>query len=143
MPASVFRYTLSKVVDHLVQIFCSPDEISSRPAVLRLLSEVIEAANHSSVPASENDVGPPLMQFKDEVIGVVTAGLKNVTTVLAALDCIKGLLKAEDMLSDEEVAFVVHSINDVLRGDPGELGDARFASSCNLTSQLLTIRHVV
>jgi DNA repair/transcription protein MET18/MMS19 len=90
------------------------------------LSDVIEAANQSPLNTSEKDTSSPLLQFKDEVLGVVMAGLKNASTVRPASGGIKGLLKAEDLLTDEELAFVVHSVNAVLQGDPEEWGDSRF-----------------
>jgi DNA repair/transcription protein MET18/MMS19 len=129
----VLKYTLSQVVPHFIKLFLSPDEVLNRAPVLAFLSEVIDVANRSSTNASD-DLVPPLMQFKDEVIGVVTAGLKHPATIQPALGCIKSLLKAEDLLTDEELSFVVLNVRDVLLGDPEELGDVRYYINLHTTS---------
>jgi DNA repair/transcription protein MET18/MMS19 len=61
------------------------------------------------------DVDKPLDLFKDEILGIFTAGLKieGASPALLGLD---SMVKISGLLSDEELGFVVHSINELLIG---------------------------
>ncbi|TFK39917.1 Dos2-interacting transcription regulator of RNA-Pol-II-domain-containing protein [Crucibulum laeve] len=115
---SVSRYTLSQAVPHLVKLFLNPDEILSRPAILVLLSDFIVAARDSFTRGSVMDNSEPLLlPYKDEVLGVFLVGLKNSSSRIQALEGLSGLIGTPRLLSDEEVGFVVHNINEVMAED--------------------------
>ncbi|EMD39279.1 hypothetical protein CERSUDRAFT_82017 [Gelatoporia subvermispora B] len=121
---SVARFTLSRVVPHLVKLFHNPDEAPTRAPTLRLLADFISAARDSTsqdpeVLPDEGDV--PLAPVKDEVLGVLTVGLKTPSTAPPALDGLKALVTTRGLLSDEEVGFVVHNVNELLQKE-GEDG---------------------
>jgi DNA repair/transcription protein MET18/MMS19 len=123
----VSQYTISKTVPHLLKLYKSPEEAPNRPPVLILLSDVVSAARDStSVDKSvDEDTELPLAPFKDEILGVVASGLKNSTTVRPSLNCIKCLITTKGLLTDEELGFVVHSVSEIIRGDPEESENAR------------------
>lgn len=62
----------------------------------------------------------PLLPYKDEVLGVLTVGLSTQSTCCHALDGLKGLVTTHGLLTDEEVGFVVHKVNELLSGEEDE-----------------------
>lgn len=137
--ASVAKYTISQAVPHLVKLFLNPDEAGNRAPILTLLSDFITAARDSlsklpPLPAQvEDDIEteltvPPLMPYKDEVLGVLTVGLKAVSSRRSALAGLQGMVTTENLLTDEELSFAVHSVNEVLEANSDEVDDARCVS---------------
>ncbi|KAF9006023.1 ARM repeat-containing protein [Cyathus striatus] len=108
---SVSRYTVSQAVPHLVRLFLNPDELPNRPAVLLLLSEFVMAARNSMLI---DDAIPALFSYKDEVLGAFIVGLKNISSRQAAITGLKGMITTKSLLSDEELGFIVHNVNEVL-----------------------------
>jgi DNA repair/transcription protein MET18/MMS19 len=108
-------------------LFSNPDEISNRPATLILLSELITAVHDSTVKdshtSSESVIS--LMPFKDEVLGVVTAGLKLPASCRPALRSLKVMVTMKVLLTEEELGFIVHNINEILNADPDDIDDVR------------------
>lgn len=108
---------------HLVRLFLSPDEASTRTPILLLLSELIASARDSTTKSS-SDVDSPLLPYKDEVLGVFSVGLKLATTRNAALSGLKVLASTKQLLSDEELGFTVHNVDEIIEGDSEELYDS-------------------
>lgn len=121
--ASVSRYTLSQVVPHLNELFLKPEEISNRPPILLLLSDLINAARDSTVQNTTDKLSIPLTPYKDEVLGLVSVGLKVAASRLPALAVIRGLITMKSLLSDEELGFIVHLVNEAFQS--GEEEDFR------------------
>ncbi|KAI0372603.1 ARM repeat-containing protein [Pilatotrama ljubarskyi] len=120
---AVARFTLARAIPHLVKLFLDPDELPNRAPTLRLLSDLIEAARKSTaddpeVLPEEGDV--PLSPYKDEVLGVLTVGLKTPSSALPAIDGLKSMVRTAGLLTDEELGFVVHNVNELLQRDEGE-----------------------
>ena len=63
---------------------------------------------------------PALHPYKDEVLGVLTVGLKAPDTAHAALNGVTGMVKTIGLLSDEELGFIVHNVNEILQLDEFE-----------------------
>ena len=102
--------------------------MSNRGPTLRLLADVIIAARDSTKLEPEtlpdhDEVA--LAPYKDEVLGVFTVGLKTATIRKYALDGLKGLVTTRGLLSDEELGFVVHNVNEVLSEGGDEDEDVR------------------
>ncbi|KAH9479537.1 MMS19 nucleotide excision repair protein-like protein [Psilocybe cubensis] len=141
---SVARYTISQAVPHLVRLFLTPDEASTREPTLLLLSDLIAAARDSTKKSSLEDADPPLLPYKDEVLGVFIVGLKLITTRNAALSGLKVMATTKRLLSDEELGFIVHNVNEIIQADGEELYE-----SIEAILEVLTIisdiapRHVV
>lgn len=105
-----------------MKLFHNPDELPNRAPTLRLLADLIEAARKST--AEDPEVLPeegnvPLSPYKDEVLGVLTVGLKT-ASALPAIDGLKSMVRTGGLLTDEELGFVVHNVNDILQKDEDE-----------------------
>ena len=111
-----------------MKLFLNPDELPNRAPTLRLLADVIVAArdsmpkDHEVLPAEE-DI--PLAPYKDEVLGVLTVGLTAGSPALPALDGLKALVTTPGLLTDEELGFVVHKVNELLEDGREETEDVR------------------
>ena len=106
---------------HLVKLFHDPDEVQNRAPILRLLADLVDAVRQSeTVQASETATLAP---YKDEVLGVLTVGLKHTSGSVHALDGLKSMASTPRLLSDEELGFIVHSVNDLLSGDVTEMSE--------------------
>lgn len=90
----------------------------------------------------EGDV--PLFQYKDEVLGVLTVGLRNASSASPGLTGLKGMVTTRGLLSEEELGFIVHNINELLQSSESENADIRFDSHpCSTSSSDLLISRVV
>ena len=102
----------------------NPDELPNRAPTLRLLADLIEAARLSTTspdPEVLPDEGnTPLSPYKDEVLGVLTVGLKTPASAYPAIDALKSMVRTAGLLTDEELGFVVHNVNEVLQKDEDE-----------------------
>ncbi len=132
------KFTLAQATPHLVQLFLNPDEIQTRAATLRLLADLVDAVRQSStVTGTSEGESPALSIYKDEVLGVFTVGLKNVASCGHALDGLKAMVLTPKLLSDEELGFVVHNVNEVLAGEETQDDeDIRYEFLCVYVSLL-------
>ncbi|KIP04531.1 hypothetical protein PHLGIDRAFT_191607 [Phlebiopsis gigantea 11061_1 CR5-6] len=115
---SVSKFTLNQAVPHLIKLFLNPDEIQNRAPTLRLLADLIHAARQS--PLQDSATPPALLPYKDEVLGVLTVGLTNVSSSLNALDGLNGMVTTDNLLFDDELGFVVHNVNELFTKDVTE-----------------------
>ncbi|PPQ62900.1 hypothetical protein CVT24_006298 [Panaeolus cyanescens] len=119
---SICRFTISQAVPHLVRLFHSPDELTTRPSILLLLSEFIVAARDAQAQeGSEADIS--LLPHKDNVMAVFIIGLKSTNSRGAALIGLKALVLIKGLLSDEELGFIVHNLNEVVQEEPSEFDE--------------------
>jgi DNA repair/transcription protein MET18/MMS19 len=121
---------------HLLKLFLSPDEISNRQPTLLLLTDLINAARDSmsGVEGPEEDGMVPLMPYKDEVLGAMSAGLREIALRRTALTGIMGMITTKKLFSDEELRFIVHIVTQALQEDDGEDGDDVRSLCANLLS---------
>lgn len=107
---------------HLLKLFLSPDEISNRPPILLLLADLINAARDSmsGIEDPEEEGRTPLIPYKDEVLGAMSAGLRDIASRRSALTGIMGMVTTKYLFSDEELGFVVHIVNQALQEDDGD-----------------------
>ncbi|KAI1791817.1 ARM repeat-containing protein [Ganoderma leucocontextum] len=120
---SVARFTLARAVPHFVKLFLDPDELPNRAPTLRLLADLIEAARKSTSQDPEvlpDEGNVPLSPYKDEVLGILTVGLKAPASAYPAIDALKSMVLTGGLLTDEELGFVVHNVNEVLQKDEEE-----------------------
>ena len=121
--ASVARFVLTRAVPHFVKQFLDPDELPNRAPTLRLLADLIEAARKSTSQDPEvlpDEGNAPLSPYKDEVLGILTVGLKTPASAYPAIDALKSMVLTGGLLTDEELGFVVHNVNEVLQKDDEE-----------------------
>lgn len=133
---SVSRYTVSLAVPHFVKLFLNPDEALNRAPILYLLSDIVIAARDSMAKNISEDV--PLMPYKDEVLGVFSVGLKASSSRLPTLSGLKGLITTKTLLSDEELGFIVHNVDEIIESDT----DALEESSDEILDLLTTIASI-
>ncbi|EJF59029.1 ARM repeat-containing protein [Dichomitus squalens LYAD-421 SS1] len=120
---SVSRYTLARAVPHFVKLFLNPDELPNRAPTLRLLADLIEAARQSMSQDPEvlpDDGNVPLLPYKDEVLGILTVGLKMPASAYPAIDALKSMVLTPGLLTHEELGFIVHNVDEVLQKDEEE-----------------------
>jgi DNA repair/transcription protein MET18/MMS19 len=77
---------------------------------------VIDSARNSARQENgDTSAGEPaLMPFKDEVLGVYIVGLQSPPLRTVALSGLKGLTLTDALLTDEEIGYVVHKVNDII-----------------------------
>jgi DNA repair/transcription protein MET18/MMS19 len=109
--ASVSRYVVAKAIPHLVGLFQNKDEIANRDSVVSHLADLSEALPES--PLVVNGEGN-LTSLKDETLGVFVVGLKAFSSRRSALRGLKGMVETKGLITDEELGFIVHSVNDVI-----------------------------
>ncbi|KAK0202783.1 Dos2-interacting transcription regulator of RNA-Pol-II-domain-containing protein [Desarmillaria ectypa] len=141
---SVAHYTISKTAPHLVTLFVTLEDTASRLSDLLLLSDLIAAARDSVSNLQQSEVTEPLLlPYKDEVLGIVTTGLQTGSLRRPALACLLGMVSTKNLLTDEELGFVVHKTNEVLQGDTNENDDESDTLKLLTTITTITSHHVV
>lgn len=90
----------------------------------------------AKVPASEAE--PVLLPYKDAVLGLYIVGLKSSSQQSAALSGLKAMVLSEGLLTDEELGFIVHNVNDIVEQDQDDTEDTRLIY-LNHSSQILTL----
>ncbi|KAK0501497.1 ARM repeat-containing protein [Armillaria luteobubalina] len=141
---SVARYTISKTAPHLVTLFVTLEDTASRLSDLLLLSDLIAAARDSVSNFQQSEVPePPLLPYKDEVLGIVTTGLQTSSLRRPALACLLGMVSTKNLLTDEELGFVVHKADEVLQGDTNENDDESDTLKLLTTITTIAPHHVV
>lgn len=114
------HYTISKTVPCLIGLFRDADEITNRPATLTALETIIAAAKDVFVSDSYQeateytDEKTILNEYKDDLLGIFTIGLKTASTVPPSLKGLNTIVQIPSLLSDEELGFIVHSVNEIL-----------------------------
>lgn len=124
--ASVSKFTLSQAVPHLVKLFLNPDEVGNRGSVLSLLASLIAAARDCTGKVDGASITePPLLPYKDEVLGALIVGVKAPSLAAPAIEGLLAMVTTHNLLEDEEVGFVVQNVNEVIGGQREDLLDNR------------------
>ena len=109
-----------------MKLFLNPDEAPNRASILHLLSDIVNAARDSMAKNVSEDV--PLMPYKDEVLGVYSVGLKASSSRLPTLSGLKGMITTKNLLSDEELGFIVHNVDEIIESGTDALEESRYCS---------------
>ncbi|KAH8832259.1 ARM repeat-containing protein [Flagelloscypha sp. PMI_526] len=114
---TVSKFTTSQTISHLLKLFAKPEEAPTRGSTLSLLVEFLTALSSSSPSSSEQ-----LSEYKDELLGCLTTGLKIPNARVAALKGLKVLIGPglSGLLTNEEIGFVVHCCNEVMQEGSGD-----------------------
>ena len=107
-----------------MKLFRDLDEVVHRPQILTLLCVMVGAVDAKRATLEEFGFQGQLLTFKDDVLGAFVAGLKDTNSCEAALEGVKKLSQM-DVLSHEELVYVVHNINELLQSDSDETDVAR------------------
>ena len=105
---------VAKAAPYLIGLFQNPDEIANRDSVVSHLADLSEALRKSPLAVSGEG---NLASLKDETLGVFVVGLKAFTSRRPALRGLKSMVETNGLITDEELGFIVHSVNDVVLDD--------------------------
>ena len=97
-------------------LFRDASEVAHRPQILTLLGVIMTEI--SSLP--DNRPEESLQPYKDEVLGAIITGIKDTNSREPAFNGLLTLIRINDLLSKEELVYVVHNINEVLQDEAGE-----------------------
>jgi DNA repair/transcription protein MET18/MMS19 len=102
---------VAKTIPHLLALFQNPDEVANRDSVVSHLADLSEALRKSPLEVSGEG---NLTSLKDETLSVFVVGLKPFLSRRSALRGLKSLVETHGLITDEELGFVVHSVNEVI-----------------------------
>jgi len=102
---------VAKTIPYLIGLFQNPDEIANRDSVVSHLADLSEALRKSPLVVSGEG---NLAFLKDETLGVFVVGLKGLSSRRSALRGLKAMVETEGLITDEELGFIVHNVNDVI-----------------------------
>jgi DNA repair/transcription protein MET18/MMS19 len=119
---SISQHVLSQNLPPLLSLFQTTP--SSRRAVLSCLAELLNAihlaavewkvqsSEHASIESSKTDSGG-IDSYKDQILAILTVGLKASNTRQPAIRGLSNALDLDDFFTEEELGFIVHSVNEV------------------------------
>lgn len=102
---------VTKSIPHLTGLFQDPDEIANRDSVVSHLADLSEALRKSPLGVSGEG---NLVSLKDETLGVFVVGLMALPSRRSALRGLNSMVETHGLITDEELGFIVHSINGVI-----------------------------
>ncbi|KAK4050301.1 hypothetical protein OIV83_003622 [Microbotryomycetes sp. JL201] len=120
------RYVARTAMPQLLSLFKNPDEVALRPAALACLSDILSGLTIDAVQPSEDSIVPrpktlhsngasPLEPFRDDLLSSFTSGSRSAVTRSAALEGLVVLVKIDQFLRSDEVAYCINALNDVLQ----------------------------
>ncbi|KZT43226.1 hypothetical protein SISSUDRAFT_1057991 [Sistotremastrum suecicum HHB10207 ss-3] len=138
----ITHFALEQSLPLLFKLFLDPAEISTRPATLSALSSILESLRELASKADGRNVEEeqPLEPYKDQLLGVLTVGLKSSNTCVTALQGLLQWINIPGALTSEELGFVVHSVNEAAMTKDAE-EDVREAALTLLKSVSLKEPH--
>lgn len=121
MIAKISDYVTSQSIPRLMKLFRDPGEAIHRPQILTLLCVVLGAYNDTKNHTT-------LEKYKDDVLSSLISGLQIPSSREASLEGLKKLSKLLSFLSEEELLYVTHGVNGLLRidGNSDDGDDARY-----------------
>ncbi len=100
----------------LVSLFRKRDEIPNRPQILTLLCLVIAAVeSNQELFADDAQIQNDLQSYKDDVLGAFVAGIQSDDSREAAIEGLRKLIGIQGVITEQELAYVVHTISEVLQ----------------------------
>ncbi|KAH8111038.1 ARM repeat-containing protein [Phellopilus nigrolimitatus] len=121
----ITRFALSQAIPRLMKLFRDPGELVHRPQILTLLCVVVGAVDtNQTILVDDYGLQAQLLSFKDDILGAFISGTKAPTSLEAGLEGLRKLSQMQDVLTEEELVYVVHNINEILQTNGEEAGDA-------------------
>jgi DNA repair/transcription protein MET18/MMS19 len=94
-----------------LKLFVLPERVSSRSAILAAISSFIVSLKDRE---SLDEVLQLLQPYTDDVVGVISVGIKSATDRKIALSSLSNSVRIKKWFSDEELGFLIHEINETL-----------------------------
>lgn len=108
-----------------MKLFRDPGELVHRPQILTLLCVVVSAIDAKRTTLEDYGLQAHLLSLKDDILGAFISGMKSPSSREAALEGVKTLSRMQDVLTDEELIYVVHNINELLQSGGEDADVAR------------------
>ncbi|KAI5999407.1 ARM repeat-containing protein [Pisolithus orientalis] len=127
-------YAVAQAADKLVTIFHDPMEVSNRPSVITLLTDLLNSlAPPEDLPTPDKPVvtesgSTPLLQdllapSKDAVLGLLIVGLKAPTTRVPSLHGLAALIRIPSAVTKDELGYIVLEVSEFVGKEPDEAED--------------------
>lgn len=127
-------YAVAQAADKLVTIFHDPMEVSNRPSVITLLTDLLNSlAPPEDPPTPDKPVvtesgSTPLLQdllapSKDAVLGLLIVGLKAPTTRVPSLHGLAALIRIPSAVTKDELGYIVLEVSEFVGKEPDEAED--------------------
>ncbi|KAH7105998.1 ARM repeat-containing protein [Auriculariales sp. MPI-PUGE-AT-0066] len=125
----VAKTVTKATVTHLMSLFLDPDEATIRPAILTALAALCTTIRKIyEEPGRDYKSERLLDDYKDQLLGAFTVELKNPPSSGAAIDGLHQMVLIPELLSNEELGFIVHNLNELLQTENANVeGDVRTA----------------
>ncbi|KAG9009002.1 hypothetical protein FRB94_012639 [Tulasnella sp. JGI-2019a] len=122
---TVRLFALKNAVSHLLRLSVQPDEAANRRQILQHLTGLVTATEvHFSTSGVSYADEKSLEEFKDQLLGAFSSGLKSSETRVPALNGLQHMVQIPYLLSTDEVQYIVHQIDELLGPSP-DLEDTR------------------
>lgn len=104
------RYIVRKSFSHLLRIYRLPQERQQRPALLGAMASLLTGLRGCPV----QEPAEPLLDYREEILSIVTTNLHIKNTRQQALECLLQLIQLPRCLSADEMVYALRSITDLL-----------------------------
>ena len=113
----IYQHVITQILPPLLSLFQTAP--TSRHAVLSCLAELLNAthlartqwkAQSSEAPSHEPG---GIDSYKDQILGILAVGLKATSARQPAIRGLSNALDLENFFTEEELGFIVHSVNEV------------------------------
>lgn len=129
------NFALNESVPLLVSLFRNRDEIPNRPQILTLLCLIIAAMeSNPKIVAEDSEVQKALLSYKDDVLGLFVAGIQSDDSREAAIEGLRKLVALREVITEEEMIYIVHTITEVLLSSAENPEASRYITSYSQSS---------
>ncbi|KAI6041217.1 ARM repeat-containing protein [Pisolithus marmoratus] len=128
-------YAIAQATEKLVTIFHDPMEVSNRPSVIALLTDLLNSlAPPEDLPTPDKRVVTAssstsfsqdlLTPSKDAVLGLLTVGLKAPSTRVQSLHGLAALIRVPSAVTKDELGYIVLEVSEFVGKEPDEAEDS-------------------
>ncbi|KAI6041215.1 ARM repeat-containing protein [Pisolithus marmoratus] len=128
-------YAIAQAAEKLVTIFHDPMEVSNRPSVIALLTDLLNSlAPPEDLPTPDKRVVTAssstsfsqdlLTPSKDAVLGLLTVGLKAPSARVPSLHGLAALIRVPSAVTKDELGYIVFEVSEFVGKEPDEAEDS-------------------
>lgn len=113
----------------LFELYRKTDEHSQRGPILEVLAQLLQAARElyaltgpSYDPTERRTLVADrvLVEHKDNLLGCLSSGIQSANFKKPALDAYMQVVQIDDLLSPEELSYVVQSVNELILSEEAD-----------------------
>ncbi|KAI6041211.1 ARM repeat-containing protein [Pisolithus marmoratus] len=142
-------YAIAQAAEKLVTIFHDPMEVSNRPSVIALLTDLLNSlAPPEDLPTPDKRVVTAssstsfsqdlLTPSKDAVLGLLTVGLKAPSARVPSLHGLAALIRVPSAVTKDELGYIVFEVSEFVGKEPDEAEDST-SDVLSLLSSIATL----